>query len=893
MAMFSTVYLPKFVCIHNPRLWVLFQAFMLLLYIVFLWRFVALEQHSIKTAASGTVTVNGFATGISEEDAAAASADARKKAFCTQPGYLDYFFEDNSSDSPKPSMDLQNIQCAEMCNEGTSQSCVYPMDFSQQTLTGLFVPTFFQDQYMADFADDNRDKSNWFIPGIEQVKLSFSHELWVDHPADNLAGPRPRVEGSSSGRIGQPVTTVVLNNTGDMLRTFSSGEIVTLSIAEVLLAGTADEFTDSGSRLGLDSHYSVLEEGIYPVSSAYGPQGPALRLTGANLKIHIDYTDKGFCQRDPKAPIVQAGGGIVACVTVKAKRGWVQRQKTDVYNFQGASRTRTMHGLQISFETGGTLSAADSFGILESFTMLFIGTKFRHSSSIASQSFFLGSLSTVYSGVLHQETGLITSMTGFAARLLSYSASFHDMKDGETAISKQRLLERFSSILKYEEDLDANEREKFVDFIYKSILNNEEESTQETACNSGAYCEAAMSGNSFPIKALQGMLDRNRRPGLGELIFKDASLMAVSSITDTQLQERLAVGAIDPYSTEEQSMSRIDDSLAKNDRLRESCEHIKTMLQETIDRAKAVIGEDDSLKRSLALHEVEKQGGEPQYIPPQTLADGSVYEGEWVGTVRHGKGKLTLEDGSTYEGQFELGKVHGNAVYMLPSGARYEGQWRNGQQDGEGREVSLDGAVYQGKYQEGIKQGIASIYLPDGSTYQGEVLAGRLHGRGKYMWGNGHMYEGDWADDCMHGDGVYTWPDGIQFTGQYANNLKNGRGMMCWPDGRRFIGTYDNNMKHGKGKMVMGDGMIVEGEWANGKEINGRMPNSNSSGTKAALPSSPFTLSNQTQATTPEPLTAQEATKEPEPESLASEEAEEAIPADAMPLAASSSILIK
>jgi len=389
--------------------------------------------------------------------------------------------------------------------------------------------------------------------------------------------------------------------------------------------------------------------------------------------------------------------------------------------------------------------------------------------------------------------------------------------------------------LKYEEDLDANEREKFVDFIYKSILNLSEGDNVPDACSTSRYCEAAIGGDQLPLKALAKILDRKSGTGLVERLFQDASLVAINSISDDQIQERMGAHIVDPYSIDHESMtsSRISDEIVANGGLMQSYMNIQSSIEQTISRVKAIVGEDDIMKRALQQQEVERYGGESRPLPPQTLADGSIYTGDWVGTVRHGKGKLFFDDGTTYEGQFELGKVHGHASKMLLSGATYEGQWRNGKEDGEGKEVSLDGSVYQGQYKEGIKQGIASIYLPDGSTYQGEVVEGKMQGRGKYVWGNGHMYEGDWADDMMHGDGVYTWPDGIQFTGQYGNNLKNGRGMMCWPDGRRFIGTYDNNVKHGKGKMVMADGMMAEGEWNNGREISGRMPTSTPASTSS------------------------------------------------------------
>ena len=67
-----------------------------------------------------------------------------------------------------------------------------------------------------------------------------------------------------------------------------------------------------------------------------------------------------------------------------------------------------------------------------------------------------------------------------------------------------------------------------------------------------------------------------------------------------------------------------------------------------------------------------------------TFADGSVYEGEYVGNVRSGKGKMTYADGAVYEGSWEGGKRAGSGVYTYSNGDVYRGEWADDVKQGEG-----------------------------------------------------------------------------------------------------------------------------------------------------------------------------------------------------------------
>jgi hypothetical protein len=64
--------------------------------------------------------------------------------------------------------------------------------------------------------------------------------------------------------------------------------------------------------------------------------------------------------------------------------------------------------------------------------------------------------------------------------------------------------------------------------------------------------------------------------------------------------------------------------------------------------------------------------------------DGSVYEGEWRGGRRHGRGVMRGPDGGTYAGEWADGRKHGDGKYKWASGAEYEGRFMEGMKEGLG-----------------------------------------------------------------------------------------------------------------------------------------------------------------------------------------------------------------
>jgi len=79
---------------------------------------------------------------------------------------------------------------------------------------------------------------------------------------------------------------------------------------------------------------------------------------------------------------------------------------------------------------------------------------------------------------------------------------------------------------------------------------------------------------------------------------------------------------------------------------------------------------------------------------------GGYYNGEWLGGLRHGKGKMQWKDGAYYEGQWEYGIACGQGKFQHASGDVYVGNWYNNKCHGKGKYSDGKGASYDGDWKE-------------------------------------------------------------------------------------------------------------------------------------------------------------------------------------------------
>jgi hypothetical protein len=105
---------------------------------------------------------------------------------------------------------------------------------------------------------------------------------------------------------------------------------------------------------------------------------------------------------------------------------------------------------------------------------------------------------------------------------------------------------------------------------------------------------------------------------------------------------------------------------------------------ETLNKEKIPIGNSLYLK-------VEKR-------TPYTYKNGSVYDGEWRGGMKHGFGIMKWIDGAKYEGEWQDNRACGKGKFIYVDGDIYEGNWYNDKANGLGVYKHYNGAKYEGNW---------------------------------------------------------------------------------------------------------------------------------------------------------------------------------------------------
>ncbi|KAL7537152.1 hypothetical protein ACHAXR_007629 [Thalassiosira sp. AJA248-18] len=224
------------------------------------------------------------------------------------------------------------------------------------------------------------------------------------------------------------------------------------------------------------------------------------------------------------------------------------------------------------------------------------------------------------------------------------------------------------------------------------------------------------------------------------------------------------------------------------------------------------------------------------------LASGAEYSGEFFDDKIHGQGSLTLIDGSVYtraptltqscphvtlkKGSFFNGLFHGRGMLEDEGrGRAYFGEFENGEKSGAGEEKFSDRSRYKGEYKNGKRNGMGVLCDPNGSElYRGGWHEDLRHGKGLLLrhqqegssWEG--SYEGDFFQDNFSGNGKYSYTDGTSIEGQWLDNYaRDGDWSITYPDGSKFYGFA--TFQHPEEKSVMSDGSSSRGLTAKSREF--------------------------------------------------------------------------
>jgi len=95
-------------------------------------------------------------------------------------------------------------------------------------------------------------------------------------------------------------------------------------------------------------------------------------------------------------------------------------------------------------------------------------------------------------------------------------------------------------------------------------------------------------------------------------------------------------------------------------------------------------------------------------------------------------------------------------IWTWPEGTKYEGDALGGLLHGKGKILFTNGDQYEGDFRNGEMHGKGKFTFRDGATYEGDLLNNKITGKGRFIYACGEQYEGDVLDGNLYGQGVYS-----------------------------------------------------------------------------------------------------------------------------------------
>lgn len=183
-------------------------------------------------------------------------------------------------------------------------------------------------------------------------------------------------------------------------------------------------------------------------------------------------------------------------------------------------------------------------------------------------------------------------------------------------------------------------------------------------------------------------------------------------------------------------------------------------------------------------------------------ANGQRYSGDWVQNKASGSGKLVFTNGNQFEGTVLDGKPEGEGQLIYASGDVYKGQISQGVPHGQGLYRWLNGQQFEGDWAHAVPQGRGLLRYANGNRYEGAISAGQPHGQGRMDLNSGDRYEGGFHQGEPQGQGSYAWKSGERYVGSWTGGRKHGAGVFHWPNGDRWEGEFNNDERTEFGELI-------------------------------------------------------------------------------------------
>lgn len=528
------VYFPKFVCINNSRLAILYYVLIVGLIVCIVVYFMVEDTYKIDTTPWARSFIYAKPLTAAQMDTMAAKETSD---VCTNAGTY-------SLGSNVPT------GCVSRCGSGSigaGEMCIHPTDMIENEASMVFVPTYIAQTVAIPLSGAScpsgyslmndlsasvpycHKKNMMFVPGAGGVGVEFSHSF-TNRPKQGawlFATEDLRRHSRGAGELG--MKTVLIGHSGEIIKTYEKGDVINPTVNELLTAAEYDEVGPRGT-LSLDQVFARPTFGM--------EEDVILRMTGATLTVVTHVTDEGKCYHSLSEKEVKLdGSGIIACMYVTAERMWTSSGKHQTIGTNGAFVDTHTSGIRVKFKNTGLITAFDLTTLLTLFTVAFVWIQIPLQVVYYFTVYCLGHLSSIYSRVIHQDLHLAEACKGLASRLVSHSAAYMDLQDQTTGITKGRLLDRFRKVLESNKNIDDVEIVKFVDFVFEGMQSLSQAATTDTSSdtiNIQEYCSACSTNEPLDFDSLVRLFDKDRKIGCLEGCFLDDSIRSVVRSAKTE-----------------------------------------------------------------------------------------------------------------------------------------------------------------------------------------------------------------------------------------------------------------------------------------------------------------------------------------------------------------------
>lgn len=230
--------------------------------------------------------------------------------------------------------------------------------------------------------------------------------------------------------------------------------------------------------------------------------------------------------------------------------------------------------------------------------------------------------------------------------------------------------------------------------------------------------------------------------------------------------------------------------------------------------------ESRSLRDLKSFPELKDHYGSP-VKKLKKKSSGDIYHGQVVRGVPHGWGYIVTAEGEVIEGLFENGHPRSHLRHISVDGTDYEGElkgeirhgcgtvhrpegttvfcqtWVNGSPSGLVEEKDFAGRViFRGtRNEKGLYHGHGIVGYKD-FTVEGQYKDGLLIGNCRKVYFDGRLYEGPLNKELVEeGEGQLTFVDGRKFKGPFTKGLPNGKGTFTSEDGKSSVQIWKNGRR--------------------------------------------------------------------------------------------------